>query len=253
VFWRARKGARDKLMRAVSEAVAGDFAQLQAQVVALEVELRASERRRRRDLDHAADVAAATESAAYVVEHLAEARAFHDRFDTLRYCLKEAPTGGMALEFGVFEGATLRVIAEARDGEVYGFDSFEGLPETWRPGFSTGAFAVDRLPEVPGAELVVGFLSGHPGPVDLLHVDSDLYRSAVTVLDQVSPRLRPGSIVLFDEYFNHPGWRRGEALAWQELVDRTGLTFEFLAYTADDEQVAVRVLDPPGPARTAGE
>jgi hypothetical protein len=112
---------------------------------------------------------------------------------------------------------------------------------------------VDRLPEVPGAELVVGrfdatltgFLAEHPGPVDLLHVDSDLYSSAVTVLDQVSPRLRPGSIVLFDEYFNHPGWRRGEALAWQELIDRTGLRFEFLAYSADDEQVAVRVLDPP--------
>ncbi len=248
-------------MRAVSEAVADDLARLEGRVAALEVELRESERRRRRDMDFAADATAATESAAYVLEHLAEARAFHDRFDTLRYCLEEAPRGGMALEFGVFEGATLRVIAEARDGGVYGFDSFEGLPETWRPGFAAGAFAVDRLPKVEGAELVVGrfeatlpgWLAEHPGPVDLLHVDCDLYGSAVTVLEHVAPRLRAGSVVLFDEYFNHPGWRRGEALAWQELVDRTGLTFEFLAYTADDEQVAVRVLDPPGPARTGGE
>ena len=34
----------------------------------------------------------------------------------------------MAVEFGVYTGTTLSIIAAAREGElVYGFDSFEGL------------------------------------------------------------------------------------------------------------------------------
>src|SRR4030095_8332544 len=125
------------------------------------------------------------------------AREFHDPRSTLEHALELAPQGGMALEFGVFEGRSLAVIAEARKGrDVYGFDSFEGLPEDYRPHVRQGAFALDRLPRVEGAELVAGwvegrlagFLDAHPGPVDFLHVDGDLYSSAVTVLSLVGPR-----------------------------------------------------------------
>ncbi|KAI1085474.1 hypothetical protein F5B20DRAFT_5159 [Whalleya microplaca] len=118
-----------------------------------------------------------------------------------------------------------------------------------RSMFDTGAFAVDAPPEVPGAELVVGrfdeslppFLAGHSGPIALLHVDSDLYSSAVTVLEHCGPRLVAGSIVVFDEYFNFPGWERHEHRAWQEYVARTGTRFTWLAYTGDDEQVVIRI------------
>jgi hypothetical protein len=132
---------------------------------------------------------------------------------------------------------------------VYGFDSFEGLPEAWRSGFPAGAFDLDQLPDVPGAELVVGwfddtvpgFLAEHPGPVSFLHLDADLYSSTRTVLDLVGPRLQPGSIVLFDEYFNYLGWEEHEHRAWREYVARTGTRFEYLGYTIDNEQVIVRV------------
>jgi hypothetical protein len=64
----------------------------------------------------------------------------------------------MALEFGVYTGWSLKTIAAARRGtEVYGFDSFKGLPEVYRPHVREGAFALDRLPEIDGAELVVGW------------------------------------------------------------------------------------------------
>jgi len=36
-------------------------------------------------------------------------------------------------------------------------------------------------------------------PIDLLHVDCDVYASARTTLDALGPRLTPGSIVVFDE------------------------------------------------------
>lgn len=209
-----------------------------------------SEVRDRRDLFAAAEREAVASSARFAAEMMPTVARFPYPQATLEHALSLAPREGMALEFGVYSGQTLKVIAEARDGrEVYGFDSFEGLPEDWRTGFSTGAFQVDGIPEVAGAELVVGwfddvlpgFLAEHPGPVGFLHVDSDLYSSARTVLEQVGPRLITGSVVVFDEYFNYPGWQQHEYRAWQEYVERTGTRFEYEGYTRDNEQVVVRV------------
>ncbi|MEU7782854.1 class I SAM-dependent methyltransferase [Amycolatopsis sp. NPDC049159] len=209
--------------------------------------------RSRRDIVYAGDQDAALESNVFAREHLVGSRHFGRPKETLEYALSLAPEGGMALEFGVASGNTLRTIARARDGrDVYGFDSFDGLPEAWLNGMPAGAFARDDLPDVPGAELVVGlftdslpgFLAEHPGHVDFLHVDGDLYSSAKTVLDLCGPRLRAGSIVHFDEFFNFPGWKRHEYRAWTEYVERTGVEFEYVAYTYSDNQVTVKITKP---------
>ncbi|WIX82172.1 class I SAM-dependent methyltransferase [Amycolatopsis carbonis] len=211
--------------------------------------------RSRRDIVYAGDQDAALESNVFARENLIGARHFGSPPETLKFALSLAPAGGMALEFGVASGNTLRTIAVARGGvEVYGFDSFEGLPEAWLNGMPAGAFARDDLPDVPGAELVVGlfndslpgFLEKHPGHVDFLHVDGDLYSSAKTVLDNVGPRLRPGSIVHFDEFFNFPGWKRHEYRAWMEHIEKTGVEFTYEAYTYNDNQVTVRITHVPG-------
>lgn len=206
--------------------------------------------RTRRDIVYAGDQEAAAESARFAEERLHGTRALGRAPQTLEYGLEQAPAGGMALEFGVATGNTLRLIAERRgDKRVHGFDSFAGLPEHWTSAMPAGSFARSDLPDVPGAELVVGlfddtlpgFLAEHDGPVDFLHVDSDLYSSAVTVLGLVGPRLRPGSVIVFDEFFNYPGWKHHEYRAWEEYVARTGLPFEYIAYSFEDCQVAVRV------------
>jgi len=219
-----------------------------------------ADRRSRRDMFQAAERDAARASARFAERHFPTACTYFDKYATLRHALDAAPKEGLALEFGVYSGSTLRVIADGRSscsGGVYGFDSFEGLPENWRSTFEAGTFAVDALPDVPGAELVVGwfdetlpgFLAEHPEPIALLHVDGDLYSSAVTVLEQCGPRLVAGSVVIFDEYFNYPGWERHEHRAWQEWVERTGTRFSWLAYTANDEQVVVRIDEPGDAAR----
>jgi hypothetical protein len=216
----------------------------------LQSSLRAWERRQRRDLFTVTDIGAAQSSAAFLRREMDRAVAYFDKRDTLAAALKAAPASGLYLEFGVATGGTLRQITgHAPAGSVFGFDSFEGLPEHWRSGFPAGAFATDGLPDVPGAELVVGwfdrtlpaFLAEHPGRVAFLHVDADLYSSTVTVLDLLEPRLQEGTVVLFDEYFNYPGWEEHEHRAWTEFVARTGLAFEYLGFTADDEQIAVRI------------
>jgi hypothetical protein len=257
-----RAALRAKLVNAVDEVVARHRAEQMAELRAemdgwlrgaadrVIGEVRGVEVRDRRDTFAAAEREAVVSTARFVQRELREARHFGHPHATLEHALTLAPTGGMALEFGVFTGTTLKIIAARRDGGgVYGFDSFAGLPENWRTGFDTGTFGVDILPEVPGAELVVGlfddtlpgFLATHPGPVDLLHVDADLYSSAVTVLEQVGPRLRVGSVIVFDEFFNYPGWEEHEARAWREFTAAQGVGFRYEAYTFDHEQVVVRI------------
>ncbi|HKN98965.1 MAG TPA: class I SAM-dependent methyltransferase [Pseudonocardiaceae bacterium] len=263
-----RRTLRDKLLHVVQEVVDRHHAEhlramrqeiaelrqhLTAETNRMIESVRELEHRARRDLPFAGEMRAALDSARFAEEHMTSARQFDSPHVTLKHALSLAPTGGMALEFGVYTGTTLAIIADGRGGDVYGFDSFQGLPTAWRPGFPEGMFGVQGLPEVPGTELVVGlfadvlpgFLADHPGPVDLLHVDCDLYESTVTVLDLVGPRLRPGSIIVFDEYFNYPSWERHEYRAWMEYVERTGVTFEYEGYTVDNEQVIVRVTGTP--------
>jgi hypothetical protein len=194
------------------------------------------------------------DTAAFIDAHLASVRSFPSPQALLRHALTELPGGdqGLVCEFGVYRGASLRLIAEALPHRtVFGFDSFEGLPDDWFDGFRRGTFKVERLPAVPrNAALVQGwfsdtlgpFLTAHPGDALFLHVDCDLYSSAKCVLDAFDSRIRAGTIIVFDEYFNYVGWREGEFKAFAELVERTHHRFEYLGYCRSREQAAVRIL-----------
>lgn len=245
------------VVKAIDDSARRQSDELRRMVDLVRLDIRNLEWRARRSLSHASDVEAAASSAAYLRDHMRGAVPMPHRLVTLDHALGLArDVEGMALEFGVYRGESLRKIVEARpDKQVYGFDSFQGLPEFWLPDHQAGRFGPDDprgvkgAPDVPGAEFVVGwfdetlpgFMDAHPGPVAFLHVDCDLYSSAKTVLDHAGPRLRPGSIVVFDEYFNYPGWQGHEFRAWQEYVAESGTKFSYLAYTEDAISVAVRV------------
>lgn len=223
-------------------------------VAAVEAGLQGFEHRQRRDVLTVTDRLAARSAAEFHLRELPRATPYFDKTDTLAAALKAASQDGLYLEFGVHTGGTLRVLVEhAPPGTVFGFDSFEGLPEDWRSQFVAGTFAVDAVPEIPGAELVVGwfdqvlpgFLADHPDDVAFVHLDADLYSSTKTVLDALESRLRPGTVIVFDEYFNFPGWQEHEHRAWTEFVARTGIGFDYLGFTADDEQISIRITEVP--------
>lgn len=232
--------------------VLGELSEARSQIAVVRERLDDLEQRACRDITRALDVDAAADSAAFVREHMPTATVCRHPHQTLRFALDRVDGDGMALEFGVAGGTTLGIVAEAlRPGgrAVVGFDVFTGLPEAWRSGFPAGEFAQESVPTVPGAEIVAGlfadtlpgFLAEHPGAVAFAHLDADLYSSTATVLDAIGDRLRPGTVLVFDEFFNYPGWQQHEYRAWTEFVDRTGMRFEYLAYTGDNEQVVVRV------------
>jgi predicted O-methyltransferase YrrM len=135
---------------------------------------------------------------------------YRDRFDVLSHAAALAPDG-LVLEFGVASGDTIRWLARTpslRERTIYGFDSFEGLPEPW--GCYSATHFACAIPDVPSnVELVVGmfdetlpaFLSAHSEPIALLHIDCDLYSSTSYVLQQLTPRIVPGTVIAMDEYW----------------------------------------------------
>jgi hypothetical protein len=203
------------------------------------------------DVLHMAALDAAMSSARYYQQSMLTAQARASAFELLTLACDRTDTDGLVLEFGVASGVTINHVARHFPGRpIHGFDSFRGLPENWRTGIERGAFARQELPRVePTVSLYPGlfndtapaFAALHPGPIALLHVDCDLYSSTVTVLEAVGSRLRPGSIVVFDEYFNYPGWQQHEFKAWQEFVAASGLRYEYLGLVRNNQQVAVRI------------
>lgn len=65
----------------------------------------------------------------------------------LHYVFEKAITGHklntLWLEFGVYSGVSVNYcILRALSTKVYGFDSFQGLPETWRDEYEAGSFNI---------------------------------------------------------------------------------------------------------------
>ena len=187
----------------------------------------------------------------YIEEKMPDALGFDTQRELIEYSLQATKIDGHYMEFGVFTGGTIRFIARRIGGRIiHGFDSFAGLPEAWS-GFSLGGKTFDvggKLPRVPNnVHLHKGYfedslpkwLADKPGPVAFIHLDCDLYSSTKTIFSLLASRLAPGTILLFDEYFNYSNWERHEFKAFQEFVTGHAITYTYLAFAR--QQVAVRI------------
>lgn len=195
---------------------------------------------------------ALAQTADFIAREMPAAVAFDTPRDLLEYALGLVPADGLVAEFGVNEGGTVNFIARHfADRPVHGFDSFEGLPEDWagahipRGYFSRRGQAPRVRPNVvlhPGwfADTLPGFVSAHAGPVAFLHVDCDLYSSTATIFQHLEDRLRPGTVLLFDEYFNYPNWQSHEHRAFLEFVARGQRRFDYVAYSFAQVAVVIR-------------
>lgn len=160
---------------------------------------------------------------------------------------------GDFLEFGTFRGYTARLMASLiREfklaGNLYLFDSFEGLPEItspidktsyevvnniWYHGEMRVKPATEKLIEnslstiIPRSKLriVKGYysdtLDAHlpRTKAAVVHVDCDLYLSAKLVLEKLLEydMLQDGTVILFDDYnCNHANPNMGERRALRE-------------------------------------
>jgi O-methyltransferase len=119
------------------------------------------------------------------------------------------------LEFGVHQGHSIFHFAgenKSSNSRFFGFDTFTGLPEDWNGDFRRGHFDMAGQPPRTGdarVEFVVGsfqetlpkfvanFRTGNP---IIVHLDCDLYSSALYCLTKLDTFLPPGTILIFDEF-----------------------------------------------------
>jgi Macrocin-O-methyltransferase (TylF). len=209
-----------------------------------------------KDISLALQLKALKSTAEYVANNLQKAKAFDTNLSLIQHAITLSNNdGGLVCEFGVYKGTTLNFIAKNMPGKtIHGFDSFQGLPEFWRPGFDKGVFDINQkhssLKFEKNIQLHVGwfsetlpdFVKNNPGEISFLHVDCDLYSSTKDIFQNLGPKITPGTIIVFDEYFNYPFWWDHEYKAFQEFIQATGLKYEYLGYNQLNEQVAVKIL-----------
>jgi hypothetical protein len=68
-----------------------------------------------------------------------------------------------------------------------------------------------------------------------------LYSSTKTIFDELADRFVPGTVIVFDEYFNYPNWQQHEYKAFQEFVAKHGITYQYLGFLSHDSCVAVKI------------
>jgi tetratricopeptide (TPR) repeat protein len=158
---------------------------------------------------------------------------------------------GLILEFGVRHGTSIRQLASLTSQPIYGFDSFEGLPEDWHQESKEVYSTRGKIPKVPAhVTLIPGwfeetlplFLEKHGEDIALINIDCDIYSSTKTVLDLLSPSIKKGTIILFDEYIGNLHWEEDEHKAFMESIDTHQWKYEYLFYSAYTKQVAVKII-----------
>jgi O-methyltransferase len=158
------------------------------------------------------------------------------------------------LEFGVFTGSSLREwikLLRHPESTFDGFDSFEGLPENWglftrKEVFEVGKDGVPhfddsrvRLHKGWFTDTVPPFLREfRPRPNLVLHLDADLYSSTIFALRQMRPYMQPGTILIFDEFFD----REHELKALNEFLEDERIRVKCLAATRALTQAAFEIV-----------
>ncbi len=157
---------------------------------------------------------------------------------------------GDLLEFGVSVGNSLEQLIQYSEEiglkiNIYGFDSFEGLPEPSSldaPYWQKGQFAADyesvlerlKAKSRPSVSLVKGWFSDTLARPDIranitsvafARIDCDLYQPAAECLEFLEGRLVDGAYLCFDDWTDNPN--TGETRAFFEFFDRTKCKFRF--------------------------
>ena len=192
----------------------------------------------------------------WVKTHEKEGRIFENRYEMYDYINREK-FGTEAidyLEFGVYEGASIRYwlqLNKNKDSRFWGFDTFSGLPEAWKEGDEIarpgGTFDVSgRIPVIEDGRVkfvqglfqdtLVNFLASFQSGKNLvIHNDSDLYSSSLYLLTKCNELIKPGTVVIFDELSS---WMN-EFRALEDFTQAYGRSYSILCRTKEFTEVAL--------------
>ena len=154
---------------------------------------------------------------------------YNNKLNLLEHAASQATKTGLWAEFGVYSGTSLSVLTTL-NSPVYGFDSWEGLPEHWNDNNPKGTFNTNgEIPFITNEHMILvkgwfnesipAFLNANTIKTPtLLHLDADLYSSTKTVLDEFKPYFKDSCIMVFDEFYNYNEWEQHEYKALYEFI-----------------------------------
>jgi hypothetical protein len=155
------------------------------------------------------------------------------------------------LEFGVSKGTSFKWWInriQNPDAKFYGFDTFTGLPESWGK-FKKGDMGNGNTPpEIDDGrhlfyqglfqQTLLPFLSDYKaGKRKVIHMDADIYSATLYVLTLITPFLKSGDILFFDE-FNVP---LHEYKAFNEWTRSFYIEYEVLGGVNNFYQAAIMI------------
>jgi O-methyltransferase len=202
----------------------------------------------------------------------------HGRLDNVQACIEDVVRSGVPgdlVETGVWRGGTvifMRAVLKVlgvTDRTVWACDSFEGLPPPGPASAEPDLSRVDLL-KVPLERVLenfrrfdllddrVRFLRGwfgdtlptSPiGPIAILRLDGDMYRSTWDALDALYDRVSDGGYVIVDDYHAWPSCRQ----AVTDFLARRGLApvLRPIDWTAVYWQVAAARRPTPAPPESS--
>lgn len=178
----------------------------------------------------------------------------------IKYASDNVNLDGLYIEMGVGTGKSINFLAGLNpDKKIYGFDSFEGLPEDWQRKdvhIPKGAFKLrDEFtfpPVLHNVRLIKGMFSESlpefkqsilkDKPIAFIHVDCDLYTSAKDVFIHLKDNIVSGTVLLFDEFYNYDEYENDEFKAFQEFLIESGRQAKYIAFNQYWEQAAACIL-----------
>lgn len=196
---------------------------------------------------------------AMVTNYFGNAKALDTDAAVLKFGSDQVTLRGAFLEMGVCTGKTINFIAALNpEQRIWGFDSFDGLPEAWLRTdlvVPQGTFRTNvegwMPPVLHNVALVKGLFHEtlpqfkekvlKSDPIAFLHVDCDIYASTKDVFDQLVDNIVPGTVIVFDEFYNYPGSEEHEFKAFREFLDKTGKKAVYLAYNQYFEQAVAQI------------
>lgn len=178
--------------------------------------------------------------------------------DTFPWIDMVIPKNGNLIEFGVYHGDCMTRLNKEADRigkpfkEIWGFDSFEGLPPNneGHPDWVAGAFNVVKDDNFDSAEQAMAFIRARvgreinfvkgwfdqtttpelgkqlSGSASYIHIDCDLYSSSFTALNWLFKYRVPKvySIIRYDDWAS-TAYNAGQRLAHRQIEQKYEIDF----------------------------
>jgi hypothetical protein len=189
----------------------------------------------------------------YIENYLSEVLIFPSRERLWKYAVTLLEQKSRIIELGVYKGYSINCLADyshMKDIDIWGFDTFEGLTESWfGTSFYPGSYSNDgQLPKTRStvtlqkgdlSNTLPNFLKANDRKISLIHFDLDSRNITFTALNLLNSVIKDSTLLIFDEYHGFPSFENGEKAAWKDFALQENLSWRYLAFS--NQQALIEV------------